>query len=207
MRTTVVNHPLVAEQLSILRNKETNNSQFRSTLRLVSTFLVYEAAKTLETVTYELVTPLSPAHGSKIDNSPLIVPILRAGLGMLDAATTILAGSEVAFVGISKDGHSGRRECYLSTLPDDIAGGTVMLLDPMLATGYTAAAVCDDLLRRNAGKIMLVSLLSAAAGIEYLESREYYGEIITAAVDLELNDIAFIVPGLGDAGDRQFGKW
>jgi uracil phosphoribosyltransferase len=207
MRTTVVDHPLVAEQLSILRNKETGNGQFRSTLRLVSSFLVYEAAKTLETVTYELVTPLSPARGIEIHNPPLIVPILRAGLGMLDAATTILTGSEVAFVGISKDGHSTRRECYLSTMPDDIAGATVMILDPMLATGYTAAYVFEDLLRRNAGKIILVSLLSATAGIEYLEGREYYGEIITAAVDLELNDIAFIVPGLGDAGDRQFGRW
>lgn len=126
---------------------------------------------------------------------------------MLDAATAVLPGSEVAFVGIAKDGHSARRECYLSTLPDDIGGGRVIVLDPMLATGYTAAFVFDDLLRRNAGEILLVSLLSATEGIDYLERQGYPGEIFTAAVDADLNNVAFIVPGLGDAGDRQFGKW
>jgi uracil phosphoribosyltransferase len=169
MKSTIVDHPVVAEQLSVLRARETDNQQFRTVLRSVSLFLVYEAVRRLETVTYELVTPVAPGVGVKIDRSPLIVPIMRAGLGMLDAATTILPDSEVAFVGIAKDGHSALRECYLSTLPDDIGGGRVIVLDPMLATGYTAAFVCDDLLRRNAGEILLVSLLSATEGIDYLE--------------------------------------
>lgn len=153
------------------------------------------------------MTPVGPGQGVKISKPPLIVPVMRAGLGMLNAAMAVLGASEVAFIGISKDGQNSRRECYLSTLADDLGGTAVVVLDPMLATGYTAAFVCEELVRRNSGDILLVTLLAAKDGVEFLRRKDYPGGAFTAAVDAELNDVAFIVPGLGDAGDRQFGRW
>ncbi|MET7402985.1 uracil phosphoribosyltransferase [Dactylosporangium sp. NPDC005572] len=207
MLTTVIEHSLLAERLSVLRDKHTTNADFKVALHEASVFLMYEAMRNFRTERYELDTPLSRTTGTRLAETPIVVPVLRAGLGMLGAATALLRNFDTGFVGVSKDGFSERRNIYLAAVPPDLRGRRAIVLDPMLAAGHTMIRVCDELIRRNCGNITMICLLGATAGVERVAAAGYDADLFIAAIDAELNDVAFIVPGLGDAGDRQFGEW
>jgi uracil phosphoribosyltransferase len=205
VQTTVVEHPLAAERLTALRDERTPRAEFRRALSELSWLLVYEATRSLEQRTFQIHTPLAPARGARIDPVPLIVPVLRAGLGMLDAAFTMLPNAEVGFVGLRRDEETLDSEEYLTTVPDDLAGRPVVILDPMLATGGSLVHTVQIITRSNPGKLIVVCVLAAPEGIAHFSQQCPDAEVVTAAVDERLNDVGFIVPGLGDAGDRQFG--
>ena len=150
-------------------------------------------------------TPLAPATGTRIEPVPLIVPVLRAGLGMLDAAFTMLPNAEVGFVGLRRHEETHDSEEYMTTVPDDLHGRPVIILDPMLATGGSLVHTVEIIERSNPGAIIVVCVLAAPEGIAHFAERCPDARVVTASVDERLNDVAFIVPGLGDAGDRQFG--
>jgi uracil phosphoribosyltransferase len=204
---TVVEHPLLEDQLSALRNKNTCNADFKAALHRAASFLVYEALRDFPTEPHEIETPLAQTEARRLTSPPIIVPVLRAGLGMLSAASSLIPGADTAFVGIAKDGRSDRRDTYLSSIPGDIGRRPVLVLDPMLATAHTMIRVCDQLVAHNCGRMRIVSVLAAAEGVDRLAAKGYDADLYLGAVDPVLNDIAFIVPGLGDAGDRQFGVW
>jgi uracil phosphoribosyltransferase len=205
MDTTVVDHPLAAERLTTLRDEDTPRPEFRRALSELSWLLVYEATRDLQVTTFPVQTPLAPATGTRIDPVPLIVPVLRAGLGMLDAAFTMLPNAEVGFVGLRRDEQTHDSEEYMTTVPDDLDGRPVIILDPMLATGGSLVHTVEIIERSNPGPIIVVCVLAAPEGIAHFAERCPDARVVTASVDERLNEVAFIVPGLGDAGDRQFG--
>ena len=205
MTTTVVDHPIVAERLTRLRDQTTKRAGFRRNLHELSTFLIYEALRDQSTVPVDIDTPMAPARGVRIAEPPLIVPILRAGLGMLDAALELLPNARVGFVGAKRNEETLLPDAYVNTVPDDLGGQRVLVLDPMLATGGSLAHTCSLLVEANAGPIIVVCVLAAPEGIQAFTDKGFRARIYTAAVDDGLNEVAFIMPGLGDAGDRQFG--
>jgi uracil phosphoribosyltransferase len=203
--TRIIDHPLAAERLTAMRDERTPRPDFRRALSELSWLLVYEAARDLGHETFPVDTPLAPATGTRIDPIPLIVPVLRAGLGMLDAAFTMLPNAEVGFVGLRRDEVTLDSEEYMTTVPDDLEGRPVIILDPMLATGGSLVHTVEIIERSNPGAIIVVCVLAAPEGIAHFGERYPDAVVVTAAVDERLNDVGFIVPGLGDAGDRQFG--
>jgi uracil phosphoribosyltransferase len=205
VQTTVVDHPLAAERLTALRDERTPRPDFRRALSELSWLLVYEATRTLHAKSFQVQTPLAPAAGVRIDPIPLLVPVLRAGLGMLDAAFTMLPNAEVGFVGLRRDEETLDSEEYMTTVPEDLAGRPVIILDPMLATGGSLVHTTQIIGRSNPGVLIVVCVLAAPEGIEHFSQHCPDASVFTAAVDDHLNDVGFIVPGLGDAGDRQFG--
>ena len=208
MRVQVVDHPLVAVALTALRDETTTRPAFRAALRTLSRNLVYEACHGLVTRPIEIVTPMGPTVGTELGDDtelPLLVPILRAGIGMLDAALSVLPESRTGFIGLKRDEETLAPDLYLDTVPADLGGQPVMVLDPMLATAGSAIHACRSLRESNAGTITVVCVLSAPEGIEALRASGTADAHVTAAVDSHLNEIGYIVPGLGDAGDRQFG--
>jgi uracil phosphoribosyltransferase len=205
MSTTVVDHPLAAERLTALRDERTPRPDFRRALSELSWLLVYEATRDLGVKTFQVQTPLAPATGTRIDPVPLIVPVLRAGLGMLDAAFEMLPSAEVGFVGLRRNEESLDSEEYMTTVPDDLDGRPAIILDPMLATGGSLVHTVEIVERSNPGRIIVVCVLAAPEGIAHFSERYPEADVFTASVDERLNDVGFIVPGLGDAGDRQFG--
>jgi uracil phosphoribosyltransferase len=205
MSTTVVDHPLAAERLTALRDERTPRPEFRRALSELSWLLVYVATRDLQVKTFQVQTPLAPATGTRIDPVPLIVPVLRAGLGMLDAAFEMLPSAEVGFVGLRRNEESLDSEEYMTTVPDDLNGRPAIILDPMLATGGSLVHTVDIVGRSNPGRIIVVCVLAAPEGIAHFSERYPDADVYTASVDERLNDVGFIVPGLGDAGDRQFG--
>ena len=207
MPTTVVKHSLLEDLLSILRSKYTGKADFKDALHRASMCLIYEALRDFPTEPVEIETPLAAARAQRLTSPPIVVPVLRAGLGMLGAANSLIPGAETAFIGIAKDGRSNRRDVYASSIPDDIARRPVLILDPMLATAHTMIKVCGQLKQHNCGRMTIVSVLAAAEGVDRLDAAGYDADVYLGAVDPILNDVAFIVPGLGDAGDRQFGVW
>jgi len=205
MQTHVVDHPLAAERLAALRDESTPRPEFRRALSELSWLLVYEATRDLPAVDFEVRTPLAPTTGRRIEPVPLIVPVLRAGLGMLDAAFTMLPGAEVGFIGLRRDEVTFDSEEYMTTVPEDLAGRPVLILDPMLATGGSLVHTVQIVQRSNPGRIIVVCVLAAPEGIAHFSEHCPDATVVTAAVDDHLNESAYIVPGLGDAGDRQFG--
>ena len=203
--TRIVDHPLAAERLTTLRDEATPRPAFRQALSELSWLLVYEATRDLPHQTFEVQTPLAPATGTRIDPVPLVVPVLRAGLGMLDAAMTMLPTAEVGFVGLRRHEETLDSEEYMTTVPDDLDGRPAIILDPMLATGGSLVHTVEIVERSNPGSIIVVCVLAAPEGIAHFSERYPDAQVVTASVDEHLNDVAFIVPGLGDAGDRQFG--
>jgi len=201
----VVDHPLAAGELALLRAKSTSRRDFRAAMQELSMVLLVEAARSWETVNTEVETPLRKAP-AKISARPIaLVPILRAGLGMLDGILKLLPDAVVGHVGIYRDEDTLRPVTYFSRLPPDLRSLQVVLLDPMLATGNSASAAVTLLKESGAEAIQLLSIVSCPQGISLLSTNHPEVEIITAAIDPELNDFGFIVPGLGDAGDRYFG--
>ncbi|MQA24429.1 MAG: uracil phosphoribosyltransferase [Micromonosporaceae bacterium] len=205
MDVLVVDHPLAAARLTAMRDERTDPSAFRAALRELSSLLVYEATRQLPVETYPISTPLTQADGVRIANPPLLVPVLRAGLGMADAALRLLPESSMGFVGLARDEETFQPRAYLESLPTDLTGLPVLVLDPMLATGGSLEHCCRLLADRGCDDITVVCVLAAPEGVRRLEESGLPLRIVTASVDERLNETAFIVPGLGDAGDRQFG--
>ena len=206
MEVIRADHPLAHERLSRLRDKDTSPTAFRRTLQELSLFLIYEATRDVVAEPIEVQTPLGPAPGVRVARPPLIVPVLRAALGMLDAALTLLPMAEVGFVGMRRNETTLEPETYLHTLPRRLNGHRVLLLDPMLATGGSLEHACRAIADCGAGSITAVCVLAAPEGIARTRSAGFVDRLVVAAIDQGLNEEAFIVPGLGDAGDRQFGQ-
>jgi uracil phosphoribosyltransferase len=210
MRVTVVDHPLIAHKLTTLRDERTDSPTFRRLTDELVTLLAYEATREVRVAPAEVTTPVGPALGVRLSApKPLVVPILRAGLGMLDGMVRILPTAEVGFLGLVRDEATLVATTYATRLPDDLSGRQCYLLDPMLATGGTLSAAVHYLTDRGADDITAICLLAAPEGLELLEretaSLSAPFAVVTAARDERLNERGYIVPGLGDAGDRQFG--
>lgn len=205
MQTVVIDHPIVRTRLSVMRDERSSNAEFRAALRELATLLVYEATRQLPVTELPLKTPVGPTVGTTLLNPPLLVPVLRAGLGMVDQAHALIPEARVGFVGVARDEETHEPTPYLESLPDDLSTQPVMVLDPMLATGGSMAYTIGLLQSRNAVDITAVCVVVAPEGIALLEKLAPGLRLFTAAIDERLNDIAYIVPGLGDAGDRQFG--
>jgi uracil phosphoribosyltransferase len=206
MRTTVVDHPLVAERLSILRDVDTPNPLFRQTLDALATMLIYEATRDLLVDEFAIVTPMGPTTGVRLTAAPMLVPILRAGAGMVDAALRLLPTAEVGYVGVSRNETTFQPHEYLAKLPNSLAGRPTVVLDPMLATGGSLAHALGLLAARGAPEpITCVCVLAAPEGLRHIADCGVDVHVVTSAIDDRLDERAFIVPGLGDAGDRIFG--
>ena len=205
MDVRVVNHPLAAARLTTLRDERTGNAAFRAALRDLTHMLVYEATRDAPQEGVAVRTPLADTMGVRLANPPLLVPVLRAGLGMVDQAHALIPEARVGFVGVARDESSHHPLPYLESLPADLSTQPVMVLDPMLATGGSMAYTIELLATRGAVDITVVCVVCAPEGIAALEKAAPQARLFTAAIDDGLNDDAYIVPGLGDAGDRQFG--
>ncbi|MGI9623415.1 MAG: uracil phosphoribosyltransferase [Acidimicrobiales bacterium] len=205
MTANVVDHPLVAERLTRLRNKHTKRAGFRRNLHELSSYLIYEALRDQPAIEIDIDTPMAPARGVQVADPPLIVPILRAGLGMLDAALELLPNGRVGFIGAKRNEETLLPDAYVNTVPEDLGQKRVLVLDPMLATGGSLIHTCKLLRDANAGAMTVVCVLAAPEGIESFSAEGFDATVWTASIDAGLNEVAFIMPGLGDAGDRQFG--
>jgi len=201
----VVNHPLAAARLTTLRDERSDSATFRATLHELTTLLVYEATRDIAVEEVEITTPVTATKGQRIANPPLLVPVLRAGLGMADAALRLLPESSMGFVGLARDERTFQPRAYMESLPESLADRPVIVLDPMLATGGSLEHCCRVLAERGCQDITVVCVLAAPEGLQRLENSGLPLRVVTAAVDEGLNEHRFIVPGLGDAGDRQFG--
>jgi uracil phosphoribosyltransferase len=210
MRTHVADHPLIAHKLTALRDERTDQPTFRRLADELVTLLAYEATRDVRTETTQVVTPLATTTGVRLAApKPLVVPVLRAGLGMLDGMTRLLPTAEVGFLGMVRDEDTLVASTYATRLPDHLSGRQCYVLDPMLATGGTLAAATGLLIRRGAGSVTAICLLAAPEGLARMEqslgSATVPVAVVTAGVDERLDERGFIVPGLGDAGDRLYG--
>src|SRR5690554_1589807 len=209
MQLHVADHPLIRHKVTVLRDKTTPSPTFRLLVDELVTLLAYEATRHVRVEQRQVETPLTTATGTRIaDPAPIIVPILRAGLGMLDGMTRLLPSAEVGFLGLKRDEQTLEAVTYANRLPDDLTGRQVFLIDPMLATGGSLVAAIEYALERGATDVTCVCLLAAPEGIDYV--REAVGDrgdvkVVVAQVDERLDENAYIVPGLGDAGDRLYG--
>ena len=210
MRIHVADHPLVAHKLTALRDERTDSPTFRRLADELVTLLAYEATRDVRTESVQVRTPVATTTGIRLAApKPLVVPILRAGLGMLDGMVRLLPTAEVGFLGMIRDESTLQASTYATRLPDDLSGRQCYVLDPMLATGGTLAAAIQFLADRGAGSVTCITLLAAPEGIAHLDG-ELTGldtpvTVVTAAPDERLNENGYIVPGLGDAGDRLYG--
>jgi uracil phosphoribosyltransferase len=202
----VVNHPAVADRLARLRDKETPTPVFRKLLEETGAFLAYEATRDLPMIDAEVATPLQMAKVSRIATRPVVAPILRAGLGLLPGFLDVIDNAVVAHLGFYRDPQSLQPVPYYANVPDDLSSRHVFLLDPMLATGNSGAAALDALASRGAKNMTFICLLAAPQGVETIHRAHPDVRIVTGAMDDRLNDHGYIVPGLGDAGDRMFGS-
>ncbi len=210
MRVHVADHQLISHKLTYLRDKRTDSPTFRRLVDELVTLLAYEATRDVRVEPFEIETPVAPTTGIKLASpKPLVVPILRAGLGMLDGMVRLLPTAEVGFLGMMRNEETLEATTYANRLPDDLHGRQCYVLDPMLATGGTLAMAIRYLVDLGADDITAITLLAAPEGIAHIE--EQLGDLgvplslVTGAVDERLNDQGYIVPGLGDAGDRLYG--
>jgi uracil phosphoribosyltransferase len=205
MDVRVVDHPLAAARLTTLRDERTDNAGFRAALRDLSFMLVYEATRDAVTAEFPIRTPLTETTGFRLATPPLLVPVLRAGLGMVDVAQVLIPEAQVGFVGMARDEQTHQPVPYLESLPEDLTSQSVFVLDPMLATGGSMVHTLALLQARGAVDITVICVVAAPEGIAAVEEAVPDVCLYTATIDDGLNEIAYIVPGLGDAGDRQFG--
>lgn len=212
MRLTVANHPLITHKISVLRDVNTPSPTFRQLVEELVTLLAYEATREIRVEQVQIQTPLTMTTGLKIAKPrPLIVPILRAGLGMLEGMTKLLPTAEVGFLGIKRNEDTLEPFTYANRLPEDLAKRQVFIIDPMLATGGTLKDSIDYVFERGAEQVVCVCLLGAPEGVEnvkrHLEQNwpDKSVNIVLGSLDEKLNEIGYIVPGLGDAGDRLYG--
>ncbi len=205
MTVHVSQHPLVAHKLTRIRDAGTDPKKFRELIREISALLTYEATEDLEVAEVRVATPLEETDGTNLAETVGLVPILRAGLGMVEGVWELMPSAEVWHIGIYRDEETFRPVEYYNKLPVEPTVALCLVLDPMLATGGSAVATVEILKRWGVGRIKFVGLIGAPEGISNMEQQHPDVSIYLAAVDDHLNDRAFIVPGLGDAGDRQFG--
>ena len=205
MDVRVVDHPLAAVRLTALRDENTDNAAFRAALGDLTLMLVYEATRDAPRENLTVRTPLAETVGTRLVPPPLLVAVLRAGLGMVERAHALLPEASVGFIGVARDEETTLPTPYLESLPDDLRGRPVIVLDPMLATGGSMTHAIGLLQHRGADDITALCVVAAPEGVAALGKAAPHARLFTAAVDEGLNDDAYIVPGLGDAGDRQFG--
>ncbi len=210
MRVHVVDHPLISHKLTTLRDEDTDSPTFRRLTEELVTLLAYEATRDVRVEPVTVQTPVAPAEGVRLSvPRPLVVPILRAGLGMLEGMTRLIPTAEVGFLGMARNEETLEAMTYAERLPEDLSGRQCYVLDPMLATGGTLAAAIRFLVDRGADDITAICLLSAPEGVARVEADladvDVPVTMVTAAMDQKLNEKGYIVPGLGDAGDRLYG--
>ncbi len=210
MRILITEHPLISHKLTTLRDENTPSPTFRQLTEELVTLLAYEATRDIQTKEVKIKTPVTQTTGLRIsDPTPVVIPILRAGLGMLEGMTKLLPTAEVGFLGMVRDEETLLASTYADRIPGNLSGRQVFLLDPMLATGGTLISAIELMLERGAKNVVAITLLSAPEGIAAIE-KAFAGKdvditIVTGALDEKLNEKGYIVPGLGDAGDRLFG--
>ena len=204
-RVTVVKHPLVEHKLALLRDKNTPPSHFRQIVREVAMLEGYEASRHLPTKTVTVETPLMTTECQVLDDNPVIVPILRAGLGLLEGILDLLPSAAVGVLGMERDEETRIPREYYAKIPPNVGKRPVIIVDPMLATGGSAIAAIEYLRKQGARNLALVVLVAAPEGVEAVLAADEHVRIITCAIDEGLNENAYILPGLGDAGDRIFG--
>jgi len=210
MKVHVANHPLISHKLTILRDEKTDSPTFRRLVEELVTLLAYEATREVRTTTVKIKTPVTETTGLKMaEPRPVVVPILRAGLGMLEGMTKLLPTAQVGFLGMVRDEKTLQASTYANRLPENLAGRQCFVLDPMLATGGTLVAAFNFLIERGATEITAICLLAAPEGIKVVEDAFANSGVpitlVTGSLDERLNEHGYIVPGLGDAGDRLYG--
>ena len=206
MGLTIIKHPLIDHKMTILRRKETSSMEFRQLVNEIATLMGYEVTRDLETEDIEIETPIAKTVGKRISGKKIgIVPILRAGLGMVEGLLTIIPAARVGHIGMYRDPETLKPVTYYSKLPKDVASRQMIIVDPMLATGGSLIEAIDELKRNGAKNIKSINLLAAPEGLKAVEEAHPDVEIYIAALDEKLNEDGYIVPGLGDAGDRLFG--
>ncbi len=202
---TVIKHPLVQHNLTRLRDKRTQSQEFRRLLGEIASLMLYEATRDFAVRAVSVETPLAGAHGLRLEREVALVPVLRAGLGMLDSILQLIPHARVGFIGLKREETTLRAQFYHKSFPKNLGRFEVILIDPMLATGGSAVAALDLLAEQGAKHIRLVNLVAAPEGIRRVQKNHPRMPIFTAAIDRRLNDKGYILPGLGDAGDRLFG--
>lgn len=202
---TVIAHPLVQHNLTRLRDRRTEPPEFRRLLGEIASLMIYEATRSLRVKKLTVRTPLEPAGGCQLEREVALVPILRAGLGMLDAILQLIPHARVGFIGLKREETTLRAMFYHQSFPKNLEKFEVVLIDPMLATGGSTVAALNLLREQGARHVRVVNLVAAPEGIRLVQKHHPRVPIFTAAVDRALNDKGFILPGLGDAGDRLFG--
>ena len=210
MDLIVVNHPLARARLTTLRDERSDNATFRAALRDLTVMLIYEATRDAALADVPIRTPMAATTGHHLAEPPLLVPVLRAGLGMAEAAFGLMPEARMGFVGVARDEHTHNPVPYMESLPESLRGHPVFVLDPMLATGGSMAYTLELLANRGATDVTVICVLAAPEGLARLEEMANLQgsprRVVTGAIDERLNEVAFIVPGLGDAGDRQFSR-
>ncbi len=201
----LIEHPLVQHKLSIIRDVDTGHKRFRELAKEITKFICYEALKNIPTREVSVQTPVAPAVCRKIDTDLVVVPVLRAGIGMLEGVLELAPTARVGFVGLYRDEETKLPVSYYERFPPQIRGGTCILIDPMLATGGSTSAAVRSLKEQGATDIVVICIVTCPEGIALVESEHPDVKIYAAAIDEKLNEKKFIVPGLGDAGDRLFG--
>ncbi|MEY2694277.1 MAG: hypothetical protein RL142_625 [Actinomycetota bacterium] len=208
MRVHIADHPLITHKLTVLRDKNTPSPIFRQLVEELVTLLAYEATRDIRVEKKSIETPVGPTVGVALAKPrPIIVPILRAGLGMLEGIVKLLPSATVGFLGIKRNEETLQPETYANRLPDDLSGRQVYIIDPMLATGGTLNDSIDYVFERGAEEVTCICLIGAPEGLETV--RKHVGDrnvtVVLGALDEKLNEVGYIVPGLGDAGDRLYG--
>jgi len=201
----LIDHPCVQHKLAIIRDAETGHKRFRELATEITKFICYEALKNVKTREVVVRTPVADATCHKIDTDLVVVPILRAGVGMLEGILELVPTARVGFVGLYRDEKTKQPVTYYERFPRQIEGGTCIVIDPMLATGGSTVAAIDLLKENGAGNIVVVCIVTCPEGIQLVEKHHPDVPIYAAAIDDYLNENKYIVPGLGDAGDRLFG--
>ena len=201
----VITHPLVQHNLTRLRDKRTQPQEFRRLLDEIASLMLYEATRSFAVRSVTVQTPLAPARGFRLEREVVLVPVLRAGLGMLDSILQLIPHARVGFIGLKREETTLRAQFYHKSLPPNLGRFEVILIDPMLATGGSSVAALDLLVEQGARHVRMVNLVAAPEGIRRVRKHYPRIPIFTAAIDRRLNDRGYILPGLGDAGDRLFG--
>jgi uracil phosphoribosyltransferase len=205
MDVLTVDHPLAKARLTVMRDARTDPATFRAALQELTVMLTYEATRGAELRVERIHTPVARTDGHWLANPPLLVPVLRAGLGMADQAHKLIPDAQMGFVGLARDETTLQPTPYMESLPQDLSGRPVFVLDPMLATGGSMAHTIRLLVERGATDVTAICVLAAPEGIRFLGAAGLPVRLVTASIDERLNDSGYIVPGLGDAGDRQYG--
>ncbi|NCB33347.1 MAG: uracil phosphoribosyltransferase [Erysipelotrichia bacterium] len=201
----VLHHPLITHKLTQMRQKQTGTKDFRENLDEIAELMAYEVCRDLPTQPIEIETPIGPCTGYELSKEVIIVPILRAGIGLLDGIRRLVPTAKVGFIGMYRDEKTLEPHEYFAKFPKNLDQSVVMIVDPMLATGGSAVAAIDAIKKRGAKTIKLVCLVGVPEGVKAVQNAHPDVDIYLAAMDDHLNEVGYIVPGLGDAGDRIFG--